>query len=105
MAMNFRDHPLMTRTSGMKRWPPRWSSTGRDKKDWPRGEVGTLQQAWLHKGLDTCLFLFIEYNGSQYIGSMYFDDVAFCYEVDTLLKSNLGLSIKKIGDLDVSYLL
>jgi len=105
MAMNFRDHPLMTRTSGMKTWPPRWSSTGRDKKDWPRGEVGTLQQAWLHKGLDTCLFLFIEYNGSQYIGSMYFDDVAFCYEVDTLLKSNLGLSIKKIGDLDVSYLL
>ncbi len=47
MAMNFRDHPLMTRTSGMKTWPPRWSSTGRDKKDWPRGEVGTLQQAWL----------------------------------------------------------
>jgi hypothetical protein len=35
MALKFRDHPLMIRRSGMKTWPPRWSSTGRDKKDWP----------------------------------------------------------------------
>ncbi len=105
MVMKFRDHPLMTRRSGVKTWPPRRSSTGRDKKDWPTGEVGTLQQAWLHEGLDTCIFLFIEYNGFQFTSSMYFDDLGFCYEIDTILKSNLGRSIKEIGDLDVSHLL
>jgi hypothetical protein len=105
MALNLRDHPLMTRRSGMKTWPPLWSSTGQDRKDWPRGEVGTLREAWLHDGLDTCLFLFIDYNGLRYFGSMYFDDVAFCYEVDALLKSNLDRSIKEIGDLDVTHLL
>ena len=103
--MEFRNHPLMTRRSGMKIWPPLWSSTRKDKKDWPNGEVGPLQQAWLHDGLDTCLFLFIEYNGHQYTGSMCFDDIGFCYDTDTILKSNLGRPIKEIGDLDVSYLL
>jgi hypothetical protein len=103
--MNLRDHPLMTRRSGMKIWPPLWTSTRKDKKDWPKGEVGTLQQAWLHDGLDTCLFLFIEYHGHRYTGSMYFDDIGFCYDIDTILKANLGRPIKEIGDLDVSYLL
>lgn len=103
--MKLRDHPLMTRRSGVKTWPPLWSSLGVNKKDWPKGEIGTLQQAWLHEGLETCLFLFIEYNGRQFTGSMYFDDVGFCYEIDTILKSNLGRPIKAIGDLDLSYLL
>ena len=60
--MAFRDHPLMTRRSGMKTWPPLWTSTRTDKTDWPKGEVGMLREAWLHDGLDTCLFLFMEYN-------------------------------------------
>jgi hypothetical protein len=47
--MNLRDHPLMTRRSGMKTWPPLWSSAGADKKNWPKGEIGTLQQAWLRE--------------------------------------------------------
>ena len=60
MAMAFRDHPLMTRRSGMKSWPPLWTSTRKDKTDWPKDEVGMLREAWLHDGLDTCLFLFME---------------------------------------------
>jgi hypothetical protein len=105
MAMAFRDHPLMTRRSGMKTWPPLWTSTRQDKTDWPRGEVGTLQQAWLHDGVDTCLFLFMEYKEHLYTGSMYFDDIEFCYEIDRILKANLGQSIKEIGDLDLAHLL
>lgn len=62
-----------------------------------------LREAWLHDGLDTCLFLFMEYNGHRYTGSMYFDDIGFCYEIDTVLKSNLGRSIKEIGDLDLAH--
>jgi hypothetical protein len=105
MSMAFRDHPLMTRRSGMKSWPPLWSSTRKDKPDWPKGEVGTLREAWLHDGLDTCLFLFMEYHGHRYTGSMYFDDIGFCYEIDAVLKSNLKRSIKEIGDLDLAHLL
>jgi hypothetical protein len=105
MPMAFRDHPLMIRRRGMKSWPPLWSSTRKDKTDWPKGEVGMLCEAWLHDGLDTCLFLFMEYNGHRYTGSMYFDDIGFCYEIDTVLKSNLGRSIKEIGDLDLANLL
>ena len=105
MVLAFRDHPLMTRRSGMRTWPPLWSSMRGDKSTWPKGEVGTLRQAWLHDGLDTCLFLFMEYDGSSYTGSMYFDDVGFCYEIDSILKSNLGRPINEIGDLDLAYLL
>ncbi len=103
--MKLRDSPLVTRKNGIKTWPPPWSSTRRDEKDWPTGEDVTLQQAWLHDGSDICIFLFIEHNGHQYIGSLYFDDLASCYEVDGLLKSNLGRSIKEIGDLEVLRLL
>ena len=36
---------------------------------------------------------------------MYFDDVGFCYDIDTIPKSNLGRPIKDIGDLNLSHLL
>jgi hypothetical protein len=80
----------------MKTGAPHWSPTHKD------GEVGTLEQALLHKDLDSYLFLFMRYNGVIYMGSMYFDDIGFCDEVDTILKGNVGRSIKEIGDFDVS---
>ena len=67
--MKLRDHPLMTRRSGMKSWPPLWTTLTQHKNQWPTGEVGVLQQAWMHGTLDNCLFLFIEHNGSFYTGS------------------------------------
>jgi hypothetical protein len=51
------------------------------------------------------VFLTIQYEGNRYVGSMAFDDERFCYEIYTLLKSKLGLSIKEIGDIDLSYTL
>ena len=80
--MKLRDHPLMTRKSGIKLWPPPWTSSMQDKPHWPHGEVGTLQRVWMHPRLGTCLFLFIEYDGITYTGSMYFDDPRFCIDVD-----------------------
>jgi hypothetical protein len=47
----------------------------------------------------------MEYHGHRYTGSMYFDDIGFCYEIDAVLKSNLKRSIKEIGDLDLAHLL
>jgi len=104
--MKLRDHPLMTRRSGMTNWPPLWTSLTRDKSQWPTGEVGILQQAWMHGQLDNCLFLFIEHHQSGfYTGSMSFDEAGFCDQLYRLMKSKLGRSIKEIGDLDLSYTL
>ena len=51
------------------------------------------------------LFLLIQHEGLRYMGSMAFDDPAFCYELYRLLKSKAGLSIKEIGDIDLSFTL
>jgi hypothetical protein len=103
--MKLRDHPLMTRKSGMKSWPPLWTAMTRPKSQWPKGEVGTLQQVWMHGTLDNCLFIFIEHQGFFYTGAMYFDDPGFCAQMYSLMKSKLGRSVKEIGDLELSYTL
>ena len=51
------------------------------------------------------LFLVILHEGFRYMGTMAFDDPAFCYELYRLLKSKAGLSIKEIGDIDLSFTL
>ena len=99
--MQLRDHPLMTRKSGMKSWPPLWVNAS-DKNDKPNGEIGILSRVAKHPNIDNGLFLWIEYQGSAYAGSMYFDDLAFCYIVRRILDSQIGVSIKEIGDLDLS---
>jgi len=103
--MKLRDHPLMTRKSGIKLWPPPWTSSMQDKPCWPHGEVGTLQRVWMHPRLGTCLFLFIEYDGITYTGSMYFDDPRFCIDVYHLVKNCVGWTVAEIGDVDVSSML
>lgn len=102
IGMKLRDHPLMTRKSGIKLWPPPWTSSMQDKPYWPRGEIGTLQRVWMHPRLGTCLFLFIKYDGVSYTGSMYFDDPRFCIDLYHLVEDYVGRSIAQIGDVDVS---
>ena len=51
------------------------------------------------------LFLLIRHEGFRYMGTMAFDDPAFCYELYRLLKSQVGRSIKEIGALDLSFTL
>ena len=48
------------------------------------------------------VFMFMQYDGLRYMGFMCFDDARFCSDIYILLKSKLGLSIKEIGDLDLS---
>lgn len=103
--MELRHHPLMTRNSGMTNWPPHWTAITQDRSQWPTGEVGTLQQVWMHGQLDNCLFLFIEHNGGFYTGPMCFDDARFCQQLYKQMKSMVGYSIKEIGDLDLSHTL
>jgi len=51
------------------------------------------------------LFLFIEYDGITYTGSMYFDDPRFCIDVYHLVENCVGRTVVEIGDVDVSSML
>ena len=95
----------MTRKSGMRNWPPRWTSTAGNSKNKPRGEVGTLQRVAKHTSIENGLFVWIEYHNSSYVGAMYFDDLAFCHVMRRILDSHIGITIKEIGDLDLSFTL
>jgi hypothetical protein len=103
--MMLRDHSLMTRKTGFSTWPPKWTTTRTHANDMPAGEVGTLQQPLMNGLMGTKIFLFIDYNGSRYMGMLSFDDQIFCSKIFALLKANIGRSIKDIGDLDLSRML
>jgi hypothetical protein len=100
--MQLRNHPLMTRKSGLKTWPPQWTTTRLIENDNPTGEIGTLEQVIVHELLDNKIFLFILFQSFRYMGFMSFDDITFCSHICTLLKANIGCSIKEIGNLDLS---
>ena len=75
------------------------------KENWPRGEIGTLDGAWMHEFLDQCVFLYVNHGGLSYTGSLYFDNHVSALMVFNFLKSAVGRSIAEVGDLDVSHLL
>jgi hypothetical protein len=100
--MTLRDQ-LHTHNGTFYNWPPIWT-TSRDPRDKLRGEIGTLQHVLMNEDDDEVLFIVIEYQGRRYMGAMGFDSRAFCRQIYTLLQSHIGLSIKEIGDIDVSHL-
>jgi hypothetical protein len=103
--VQLRDHPLMIRKSGYLSWPPVWTTTHPDWDDKSTGEVGTLEDVMMSNLSDNKIFMFMQYQGSRYMGFLAFDDSTFCRQIYDLLKSKAGLSIKEIGDIDLSYTL
>ena len=103
--MKLRDHPLMTRKSGVKSWPPTWTSTRPVATQRLIGEVGTLQQVLLNNLMNNRIFLFINYQGYRHMGSIQFDDSKFCSEIYAVLNAHVGCSLNEIGDIDLSYTL
>jgi hypothetical protein len=100
--MLLRDHPLMS-YHGVPSWPPVWTWTdGREKKR-QQGEIGILKAVTISnvQPADRC-FLYIEHEGSSYIGCLLFDDTSFCGQVAKLLKGYYNRSIAEIGSLDLS---
>jgi|ERR671922_1091790 hypothetical protein len=100
--MKLRNHPLLTRDNGFRSWPPLWTTTRHNKDDKPIGEIGSLEDVMMSDLIKDKVFMFMQYDGLRYMGFMYFDDAQFCSDIYILLKSKLGLSIKEIGDLDLS---
>jgi hypothetical protein len=101
--MKLRDHPLMIRKSGFGNWPPTWTSTQLGENNKSRAEIGALSYVSMNDLFDNKIFLMMEYEGARYISGMHFDDATFCYQISSILKANIGRSIKEIGDLDLSH--
>lgn len=94
--MKLRDHPLMTRKSGYKSWPPSWTTTHPDRDDKPIGEVGVLEEVLVSELIDNKVFMFIKYQGLRYMGFIGFDDPAFCSQIRTLLRASKAARSMKL---------
>jgi hypothetical protein len=103
--MKLRDHPLMTRKSGASAWPPLWVDTRGSAYGKPRGEIGFLKKVEKHDAIANGLFLWIAYEGATYVGVTHFDDPPFCRAIHEILAYSIGLAIRDIGGLDLSYTL
>lgn len=100
-----RDHPLMS-YQGLRNWPPEWAWVGGQPNKHPRGEVGVLRSVVLSPAQPPArCFLYIEHEGSSYIGCLLFDDPNFCRQVATLLQDYCNRPIAEIGGIDVSHTL
>jgi hypothetical protein len=102
--MQLRDHPLMT-YRGVPNWPPAWTLGKSESAPRPVGEVGTLEDVLMTNFLANKIFVLMLFSAQRYMGSLIFDDVAFCTQIFDLLKLNRGKQIKEIGDLDLAYTL
>jgi hypothetical protein len=103
--MLLRDHPFF-RYYGVPSWPPVWTWSGGLENNRPKGEVGILIKVELSNILpaDRC-FLYIDHEGSFYIGCLLFSDSKFCCQVASLLLNYCNRPIAEIGSLDLSYTL
>jgi hypothetical protein len=99
-----REHPLMN-YHGVRNWPPAWVSTRSLPLETVNGEIGILESVKLYELTPNRCFLIIEFQSMRYMGSLLFEDAAFCRQIHDLLQKHLGHSVKEIGDLDVSFTL
>jgi hypothetical protein len=99
--MKLRDQ-LRTDKGSFYNWPPIWTNTREDPSDKPQGEIGYLQDVFISEDNDNIVFIAIEYHGRRYMGAMGFDSEKLCFQIATVLQSNIGLSIEEIGDLDLA---
>jgi hypothetical protein len=103
--VKLRDHPLMTRKSGVRNWPPVWTTTRPYAYGKCIGEIGVLEQALVHQFIDNKIFLFVNHEDQRYMGLLSFDDSAFCDQVLQILRAHIGSPIRDIGSVDVSHTL
>src|SRR5256714_746205 len=102
--MELRHHPFMSRY-GVPNWPPIWTQARKEGNKRVVGEVGVLRYVHANNKISHKCYLVIEYDREHYVGSLIFNDVAFCSQISKLLRDQVGRSVKEIGDLDLSYML
>src|SRR5882724_4009476 len=79
-------HDVWVMCGGIVNWPPIRIWTGGERNKRPRGEVGVLIKVELSLLDPRRLFLTIQYNNSEYMGCLLFDDATFCRDIYHLLK-------------------
>jgi hypothetical protein len=47
-------------------------------------------------------YLIIEYEHETLVGTLYFDNEAFCERISDMLRSHVGHTLTQIGDLELS---
>jgi hypothetical protein len=100
--MELRNHPLIN-YRGLPSWPPTWTPANPKSHLKPlRGEIGRLEYVLPNKTCNNRCFLIIEHEGDHYVGCLFVDEGIFCAELTTVLQDHAGLTIKEIGDLDLS---
>jgi hypothetical protein len=97
-----RDHPGLS-YHGLHSWPPVWTWIGGTENKRPQGEIGILRQVIESRIelADRC-FLYIDHEGSSYMGCLLIEDSAFCREIVKLLQGRLNRPLAEIGNLDLS---
>jgi hypothetical protein len=103
--MQLRYHPLIS-YRGLPSWPPAWTPANpKSHLKVLRGEIGRLEYVLPNKTSHNRCFLIIEHEGHPYVGCLFIDDAIFCAQIMTIIQNQAGLTIKEIGDLDLSYTL
>lgn len=69
------------------------------------GEVGMLKDVWMSEKSRLTIFLAISFENRRYVGCMALSDAAFCNQLFSILREQIGASIEAIGDLDLSFTL
>jgi hypothetical protein len=95
--MRLRDHPIIA-----GKWPPAWTFIGGTRGKDPAGEDGTLARVVRSPAAANLVFLVIDHHEAQYIGSMSFDDPAFCEDIYIALRMSIGWTIAEIGSKDLT---
>ena len=101
--MLLRNHPLMTRKSGCRSWPPSWQPIGKSRGI-VQGELAILELVSMHNLIPNKIFLSMQHLAERYTAVLQFDDGVFTKQLYPLLLENIEHSIKEIGDLDLSHL-
>lgn len=96
--MQIRDQPSMNRC-----WPPVWMRISGSGDKNLNGEIGIFRRVELSRiePIERC-YLLTDHDGSSYMGTLVFEDGAFCRQLYSFLQRHTGRTISKLGDLELS---
>jgi hypothetical protein len=82
-------------------WPPLWTGAQEKGRDTVTGEIGTLQYVYANNATWTKYYLVTHSGGEFYVGSLCFSHQSLSKKVFSLLRNNIGRTIKEIGNLEI----
>jgi hypothetical protein len=97
--MQLRNHPAMTRKSGVVNWPPQWRAVALDRG--VLGEVGTLEAVSMNDLIGNKIFIAMQHMSERYVAVLAFDDENFTKQLYSALLEHTGRTMRESGDLDL----